>query len=331
MKLDLPERDWLIDRLISTSSLSMVYAERGLGKTWFVLSLALAVVKGENFLDYQVNRPWHVLYVDGEMSLVDLQSRIKALEPDVPATFVLLPSERLFKEAQPLNLHSAEDQESIMSALDDMSAAGVRPDLIIFDNLSSLSGGVDENDNSALDGLLRWLVKLKHHGFAVLLVHHAGKSGAQRGASRREDLLDTSMLLAPPGEDAEPHDGASFTLLFPKTRGPRPKPSMLEMRLMSHEGHLTWAFNEPKKIDRRTELLRLIWERNPKTQKELAGLINLSEASISGYCKRLRRSGLLEPEGLTLTMAGRDALVEAYPELEPQMLRQGDLLSSGVI
>jgi hypothetical protein len=42
-------------------------------------------------------------------------------------------------------------------------------------------------------------------------------------------------------------------------------------------------------------------------------------------------SGLLEPEGLTLTMAGRDALVEAYPELEPQMLRQGDLLSSGVI
>jgi hypothetical protein len=80
LKLDLPERDWLIDRLISTSSLSMVYAERGLGKTWFVLSLALAVVKGENFLDYQVNRPWHVLYVDGEMSLVDLQSRIKALE-----------------------------------------------------------------------------------------------------------------------------------------------------------------------------------------------------------------------------------------------------------
>jgi DNA-binding MarR family transcriptional regulator len=106
---------------------------------------------------------------------------------------------------------------------------------------------------------------------------------------------------------------------------------MLEMRLIDHEGHLDWAFNEPKKIDRRTELSRLVWEHRPKTQKELAGLIGLSEPSISGYCKRLRRAGLLEPEGLTLTMPGRDALVAAYPELEQQMLRQGELLSSGVI
>ena len=30
-------------------------------------------------------------------------------------------------------------------------------------------------------------------------------------------------------------------------------------------------------------------------------------------------------------MAGRDALVEAYPELQQQMQRQGDLLSDGVI
>lgn len=331
LKMEIPPREWLIDRIISTSSLAMIYAERGLGKTWFVISMAISIAKGESFLDYEITRPWRVLYVDGEMSLVDIQSRIRALDPTVSERFLILPSEQLFREAKPLNLNDADDQKAIIEGLAALTQAGARPDLIIFDNLSSLSGGIDENDNSALDGLLRWLVKLKHEGFAILLVHHAGKSGAQRGASRREDLLDTSIALKAPGEDDEPHDGASFTLIFPKTRGPKPKPAILEMRLTEIEGLLTWAYNEPRKIDRTTQILRYIWESRPETQKDLARIAMCSEGSISQHCKKLRKAGYIEADGLSVTVTGREELVAAFPELRQQMLKQGDLPLSEVV
>lgn len=49
--------------------------------------------------------------------------------------------------------------------------------------------GYDENDNSHLDRYLAWLREIRHRGITVLIVHHAGKGGDQRGASRREDIL----------------------------------------------------------------------------------------------------------------------------------------------
>jgi len=134
---------------------------------------------------------------------------------------------------------------------------------------SPLSGGVDENDNSQLDQLLRWLLSLRHRGIAVVLIHHAGKSGKQRGASRREDLLDTSIVLErPDDEETTPHQGAHFIVRFVKNRHPKPVPDVLERRLTEHHGALYWQYNEPMKIDRATEILRAIWEMKPETQKE---------------------------------------------------------------
>ena len=38
----------------------------------------------------------------------------------------------------------------------------------------------------------QWLLRLRRRGVSVLVVHHAGKNGDQRGISKREDLLDTA-------------------------------------------------------------------------------------------------------------------------------------------
>jgi len=34
-----------------------------------------------------------------------------------------------------------------------------------------------------------WLLVLRRRGISVMVIHHAGKSGLQRGTSRREDVL----------------------------------------------------------------------------------------------------------------------------------------------
>ena len=62
-----------------------------------------------------------------------------------------------------------------------------------------------------------WLLKLRRHGISVLLIHHAGTNGRQRGTSRREDALDTVIALRRP-EDYSPEQGARFEIHFEKLR-----------------------------------------------------------------------------------------------------------------
>jgi putative DNA primase/helicase len=62
-----------------------------------------------------------------------------------------------------------------------------------------------------------WLLKLRRQSVAVLLVHHAGTNGRQRGTSRREDALDTVIALRRP-EDYSPEQGARFEVHFEKLR-----------------------------------------------------------------------------------------------------------------
>jgi putative DNA primase/helicase len=58
---------------------------------------------------------------------------------------------------------------------------GVEP--IILDKLSSLTAGLRENDSDAWSPIQEWLLRLRRRGISVLIVHHAGKRGEQRGSA----------------------------------------------------------------------------------------------------------------------------------------------------
>lgn len=62
-----------------------------------------------------------------------------------------------------------------------------------------------------------WLLGLRRKGIAVLLIHHAGTNGRQRGPSRRADTLDTVIALRRP-EDYSAEQGARFEVHFEKLR-----------------------------------------------------------------------------------------------------------------
>ena len=79
-----------------------------------------------------------------------------------------------------------------------------------------------------------WLLKLRRRNISVLVVHHAGKGGEQRGTSRREDVLDTSISLKLP-TDYSAAEGARFEVHYEKHRGfygadAEPFEAKLEMR-----------------------------------------------------------------------------------------------------
>jgi putative DNA primase/helicase len=91
------------------------------------------------------------------------------------------------------------------------------PDLLVLDNLASLVG-TSRNGADCWSNVQGFLMHLRRNGMAALVVHHANKSGQQRGTSQREDVLDLVMALRHPA-NYQPKDGARFEIHFEKARG----------------------------------------------------------------------------------------------------------------
>ena len=190
----------------------MLYAPRGLGKSWLGLSIGVTVASGGALLRWDAPAPRRVLYVDGEMPLADLQGRLNAilsgLDVAVPNNnFQILAAD---DTELGINLSSEEGQRALEDQLE-----GV--DLLIIDNLSTLLASGSEGASDAWLPMQNWLLGLRRSGIAVLIIHHAGVNGKQRGTSRREDALDTVVALRRPA-DYSPEQGARFEVHFEKLR-----------------------------------------------------------------------------------------------------------------
>ena len=90
--------------------------------------------------------------------------------------------------------------------------------LLVPDNLSSLVRAVKENAGEGWLPVQDWAPDLRRRGISVLFVHHAGKGGAQRGTSRREDLLDSVVTLKHP-TDYLASEGLRCIVDYEKSRG----------------------------------------------------------------------------------------------------------------
>ena len=90
--------------------------------------------------------------------------------------------------------------------------------LVVLDNLSTLVRSGRESESDSWLPVQEWVLRLRSNGKSVLLIHHAGKGGQQRGTSRREDVLDTVIALRKPG-NYSPESGACFEVHFEKNRG----------------------------------------------------------------------------------------------------------------
>lgn len=303
VRMQLPPREMIVDPWLPVGSLAMVYAPRGIGKTWFVGALSEAVSKGVPFFAWRVPSARRVLFVDGEMPLGLLQERFAFLSAGQPSDLLhILPSERLWMEGRPLNLRDAGSQSAVDDLLEDMEANGIRPDLIILDNISSLTAGADSNSNDDLDGLIGWLMRLRHQGYSVMQVHHAGKGGDQRGASRREDQLDTSIRLS--AVDGVETQGATFTVEFTKERGIRATPSRLTVTLTKGpNGEAVWSNinTAPKWL----EALQAIAAHAPETVTELGKILGTSRQAAAKHVENLRAKGFIGAEDLIPTAKGK--------------------------
>lgn len=213
---DLPKREYVLAPILPARSLAMLFAQRGVGKTYVGLGMGYAAATGGRFLRWTADQPRNVLLIDGEMPAELLQERIRSMmaggdKPLLdPSRFRIVSMDRQAL-GQSINLAKAEDQARIDALLD-----GV--DLLILDNISTLVSGGRENDAESWDTMQPWLLQLRRRGVSVLLVAHAGRGENARGTSKREDVLDTVIQLRRP-DDYDPEEGARFEVRLTKARG----------------------------------------------------------------------------------------------------------------
>jgi len=263
----------------------MIYARRGTGKTLLALSIGYATASGGNVLGWRAPKPRKVLYIDGEMLAGPMQQRLALIVSGA--------------EAEPapgmLNLITPDLQKGFMPDLATVGGqsalAEVIPDgtqLIIVDSLSSLVRGEGrENEAESWIPVADWALSQRVAGRSVLFLHHAGKGGQQRGTSKREDLLESVLVLRPPA-DHQPQAGARFEVHIEKSRGVCPNLQPLEAQLETtvDGAGVVWAF-KPITESQAERIRSLAASGMPKS--EIAEELHVARSTVYRTLERLEK------------------------------------------
>jgi AAA domain len=282
----------------------MLYADTGVGKSMFALSVALGVAGGGEFLGWKPDERadgsgWRVLYIDGEMHVADIQERVRMLMHAVP-------SGNQERAGRNLRFLARQHQEPDAAFPLITEAAGMRfvleriredaLDLVILDNFSTLGDVEDENAASSFNAIQQFLLQLKVQGVATMLVHHAGKSGDFRGSSKLAATFETIIKLERISQGAE-HGAANFRVRWDKVRAGGPKRKVREVAARLIENQFVeppaskWDY-EAVAIDRLDEIKELLEDGRFRTQREIADYFDVSPTAAGKYIEKGLSVGL---------------------------------------
>ena len=286
MATELPEPDMILAPILQSQNIIMIYAPRGLGKTHLALAIALAIASGSKVLRWEALKARGVLFIDGEMPAHLLQERIELAvtagdyDPTAPLR-ILTPD--LQPNSAP-NILDPEDQARICAVLEDI-------EVVILDNLSTLCRGGRENNADDWQEVQDFLLRLRQMHKTVVLIHHSGKSGQQRGTSRREDVLDTVIALRRPADYSQ-QDGARFEVHFEKARGfygDDAEPFLAHLETDA-KGNPIWTVLDMAK-NRAQQVARLINE--GWTQNEIAAELGINKSNVTRAKQKAIQEGLI--------------------------------------
>lgn len=288
LAIELPPRELLLSPWLPKAGLCMIHAYRGIGKTHLSLGVAYAVAKGGNFLKWQATAPRKVLFVDGEMPAATLQERLSQIikmsgDSSLEGQLNIITPD-LQKDGVMPDIGTLEGQERLNQVIPHDI------DLIILDNISCLAPSLKENDASDWSVIQTWVLRLRAQGKSVLMIHHSGKAGGQRGTSKREDVLDTVITLVRPA-DYEAAQGARFVVQYEKSRGFFGEDAEEFLaHLVKTEDSSYW---KTMSMEQSTYEKVYTLANNGLTQKEISEEIGIHKSNVSRYLTRARQDGKL--------------------------------------
>jgi AAA domain/Bacterial regulatory protein, arsR family len=289
-RMQFKTREVILEPWLHSQDLCMVFAARGIGKTHFGLAVAYAVATGGRFAKWSAPQPRKVLYLDGELPGNVMQNRLLMHCPDVEPEpgFLRIFTPDLLPDGQPLpDVATYEGQEAIEPLIEPDT------DVIFLDNLSCWARTGRENEAESWLPVGDWILSLRRRGIAVVLIHHAGKGGQQRGTSKREDLLDVVIGLSRP-IDYEPSQGAVFVAEFTKARNlTGDDAESIELKLGGTDERAAWTWQT---VEGSTYQRVLTLTKEGLKQTEIASELELNKSTVSRHLRKARALGDLPPE-----------------------------------
>ena len=219
LKMEFAPDIQLLGQLIFAKTIGMIAGPRGGGKSLLSMLMSYAVAGGKELAPWGNGSGMPVAYFDGEMRAISFQSRLRLLHARNEAPGSMRNVQK--------NLHiiSRDFAKDVIGYIDQVEGQrridALIPDevkLIVIDNLSAWTSGGRE-DGGSWATIKAWLIEKRLQGKSVLLVHHTGKNGKQRGSSAHEDLLDYSILLSPTANNGDEQDSSGTnSRSTPRTR-----------------------------------------------------------------------------------------------------------------
>ena len=294
--VNVPQREPIMGNWFKQGDLGFICGPRGLGKTWLAMFLARKCAEGPGSMgtlaEWSVPGHRRVLYIDGEMPLDGIRERDTALTIGPAPGLFYLQHEALFHlTGKALNLAEPAAQEAILER-----CKRDRIDILFLDNQSCLFLGIRENDADAWDDVLPWLLEMRRNRIAVVFIVHAGRNGAMRGSSRREDAAFWIINLSEPNDPIDSQHGAKFIARFIKNRNATD----------ADVPALEWTFSKPpgtpkvqvnwKKLSP-PQLLRQCIEQGMIRATEIAQEMGISPGRVSQLASKAIKEGWLKKKG----------------------------------
>lgn len=286
MRKSLPVKSLIIKPLLKQGEIIMISAARGVGKTWFALTLAFMATRHLSISNWETYTPTPTLYIDGEMSEDELQDRIYKLKIGrqmEQAPLYLLSSDQMrSNNKKPPNLNNPVWRSGISEYLKSHPDIG----LVILDNLASLTPGRDENKKRDWDDINQWLLELRSKEIAVIFLHHEGKGGDQRGTSAIEDNINFSIRLKRP-EGYHKEDGAKFIVEFTKTRRLYGDDSKSFILHLQYDGAVfDWKVLVYEEAKTENQIIKML--RDGAKQKDIAKTLGVTASWVSQIVKKAK-------------------------------------------
>lgn len=164
--------EWIIRNVLPAAELVYVYGESGSGKSFFVLDMCAALVRGLPWRDHKVKK-CRVSYVCAE-GAGGFRKRLRAY---AKANDIRLQDLDIVIFSLPPRLQDKADAVALAKGIEASGGA----DIVVFDTLAQCTAGTNENSGEDMGAVLSNLkgISRKLGGAMNLIVHHSGKDSSK--------------------------------------------------------------------------------------------------------------------------------------------------------
>ncbi len=228
----LPPPDMVGSRLLTQGGTMVIGGPPKVGKSDFILSFAMHMAAGQDFMNFAIETPLRVFYLQAEIQYPYLKERIQ--KTTLAREVLEKAGQNLFVTPQLQMILNDEGLAHVIASVR-QCFPDAPPDVIIVDPIRNVfdggpdDGGMGENDNTAMMFFLRERIERLRLALnpkaAVVLVHHTRKLSKQQfredpfqalsGASSLRGYYTSGVLIYRPDETL-----AARQLFFELRNGP---------------------------------------------------------------------------------------------------------------